>query len=411
MRFGTLMLCAALPLVAGSALAADAESLAGEFSARVEALRDDLIAVRRDIHRHAEPSGEEVRTAGIVAARLEALGYDVRRNVGGHGVVGYLEGARPGRVVAFRADMDATLTDAPDPVEFRSERAGVRHICGHDIHTTVGLAIAEGFAAISDEANGALLLIFQPAEESATGAKAMIEDGAMDNPAPEAIFAVHTAPFEVGELGVAEAVMMAARDRLIVNIQGERAGEAAKALVTDLAAIGTVKSGFEPQPLASDFVFADVWLPKSDNGDVSVRAIYTMTTEVARKRVRAAAELALAKAMVAYDGIAMDSDYEAKWIPGVTNDPALVRRASTSIKVSLGDNAVIPIETTPAAVSEDFGHMQNEAPGAYFYLGVSNAAKGTVGMPHSPDYIADEEAIFVGAKAMGRVIVDHLAAN
>lgn len=406
------MLCAAaLPLFAGSALAGDAAGLAAEFGARVEASRDDLIAVRRDIHRHAEPSGEEERTAGIVAARLEALGYKVRRNVGGHGVTGYLEGARPGPVVAFRADMDATRTDAPDPVDFRSERDGVRHICGHDIHTTVGLAIAEGFAAISDEANGSLLLIFQPEEESATGARKMVAEGALADPAPEAIFAVHTAPFEVGQLGVAEGVMMAARDRLIVNIQGERAGEAAKALAAELETVGTVKSGFESQRLDSDFVFAEVWLPKSETGAASVRAIYTLTTEAARKRAHEAAELAIVKAMAAQDGITMDSDYEAKWIPGVTNDPALVRRASTSIRAALGEDAIIPVETTPAAVSEDFGHFQAEAPGAFFYLGVSNAAKGTVGMPHAPGYVADEEAIFVGAKAMGRVIVDYLGSK
>jgi len=130
----------ALALLPAALLASDAESLAAE---RIEALRAELIEVRRDLHRHPEVSGEEERTAGVVARRLEALGLEVRTGVGGHGVVGLLRGAKDGPLLAFRADMDAVPSTAPDPVEFRSVNEGVRHICGHDIHTTIGLALAE----------------------------------------------------------------------------------------------------------------------------------------------------------------------------------------------------------------------------------------------------------------------------
>ncbi len=117
-------------------------TLMSRVMAHLESRRVDLIEIRRDIHRHPELSNEEVRTANLVTTRLEASGYEVRRNVGGHGVVAVLRGGRPGRTVAFRADMDAVRDDSYDAVEFRSLRPGVRHICGHDIHTTIGLALA-----------------------------------------------------------------------------------------------------------------------------------------------------------------------------------------------------------------------------------------------------------------------------
>ncbi|MBK5099343.1 MAG: M20/M25/M40 family metallo-hydrolase, partial [Gemmatimonadetes bacterium] len=155
----------------------DAASLQAAVDSRLFETRDELIEVRRDIHRHPEVSGREERTAGVVAGRLRALGLDVRTDVGGHGVVAVLRGSHPGPIVAFRADMDAVASRDPDPVDFASTVEGVRHICGHDIHTTVGLALAEGMAAIRDQLAGSVMLIFQPAEENATGARAMLEDG------------------------------------------------------------------------------------------------------------------------------------------------------------------------------------------------------------------------------------------
>ena len=184
-----------------AAQAQDAASLQAAVDNRLFESRDELIEIRRDIHRHPEVSGREERTAGVVAGRLRALGLEVRTGVGGHGVVGLLRGASPGPIVAFRADMDAVASTDPDPVDFASTVEGVRHICGHDIHTTVGLALAEGMAAIRDELAGSVMFIFQPAEENATGARAMLEDGAFDSLVPDAIFAYHTAPLEVGEVG------------------------------------------------------------------------------------------------------------------------------------------------------------------------------------------------------------------
>lgn len=177
-------------------------------NAYVDATTSSWIDLRRDLHRHPELSGQEVRTAQVVADRLRQLGLDVRTGVGGHGVVGVLKGGRPGPLVAYRADMDAVRSAAPDPVEFRSVNAGVRHICGHDLHVTIGLALASALAQVRADLPGRMMFIFQPAEERATGAKAMLDDGVFAAGKPAAIFGLHVAPFEAGRLSSKAGLMM-----------------------------------------------------------------------------------------------------------------------------------------------------------------------------------------------------------
>lgn len=184
------------------------EGLLSRITAHLADREPDLIALRRDLHRHPELSGEEQRTAGIVAERLRALGLEVETGVGGHGVVGVLSGGRPGPLVAYRADMDAVRSPAPDPVPFASETPGVRHICGHDLHVTVGLALASALAHVKTDLPGSVMFIFQPAEERVLGARAMLDAGLFAKRKPVAIYGVHTAPFEVGRIAVKEGVMM-----------------------------------------------------------------------------------------------------------------------------------------------------------------------------------------------------------
>jgi amidohydrolase len=117
-------------------------------TAAAVAQESSLVALRHDLHRHPELSGAETRTARLVAERLRALGFEVRTGVGGHGVVAVLRGGRPGPLVAFRADLDALASNAADPVGYRSLTAGVRHICGHDVHNAIGIGTADSFAAV-----------------------------------------------------------------------------------------------------------------------------------------------------------------------------------------------------------------------------------------------------------------------
>jgi len=388
---------------------ANAATLAAQAQAAVEARRAELIAFRRDLHQHPEVSGQEERTARLIGERLQALGYEVRRNVGGHGVVATLRGPRPGPAVAFRADMDAVRSEAPDPVDFASLNPGVRHICGHDIHAAIGMALAEGFAAIRSDLAGTVVIIFQPAEEDATGARAMLADGAFVS-RPDAIYAVHTSPYEVGQLAVREGVQMAARDRLEIEVRGPGAAAAMEALHARLVALSTAEA-FAGQPAASDFINVGGGAVRQRDGALTANVQFNVATAAASAHARAATERAIADTLAEHRGAEIVTRYQSGWIPGVRNDPALTRAAVDSVRSELGAPAVNEVQNIIPAFSEDFGHFQAQTPGVMFFLGVSNEARGWVGMPHTPDYVADEESIFVGARAMSRAMLERMQAG
>src|SRR5687768_11427165 len=172
---------------------------------------NDLIALRRDFHRHPELSFEEGRTAEIVAERLHKAGLEVRTGIAKTGVIGVLRGDRPGRTIAWRADIDALpLTETLD-VPFKSSKAGVMHACGHDGHTAVAITAAETLAARRGTLPGTVVFLFQPAEEVFGGAAPMIEAGALDG--VDEVYGLHfTTRTPVGLVGVRPGPVLASAD-------------------------------------------------------------------------------------------------------------------------------------------------------------------------------------------------------
>ena len=396
------LLAAPLPVAA-------AQSSPLALATAVLAERDSqLVAFRRDLHRHPEVSDDERRTSTEIAARLLSVGFEVRTDVGGYGIVAVLRGARPGPMVAFRADMDAVRSDAPDPVEFSSEIPGVRHICGHDVHATIGLALAEAFAAARDRLEGSVMLVFQPAEETGTGARAMLADEVFAGEPPVAIYAVHTAPLEVGTLGTMAGGLMAGRDRVTVEVRGKgevaATVDAARAIIEreETAGLDPAERSWPTDVVAVNGV--DLRQVADDGWDVS--AGLAIADSATRERVRTT----LLRDLSALDraDVKVTVRYDAKLVPGVTNDSVLVARADAAIAHALGPEALRPMTGVVPGFSEDFGSFQEQVPGVMYFLGVSNTAKGTRGMPHSPDYVADEGAIQVGARAMLAVMLERM---
>ena len=383
----------------------------GPVSQQIDAIlaREEaaLIATRRDFHQHPELSGQEARTASIVAGALRRLGLEVRTDVGGHGVVALLRFGRPGPLIAYRADMDAVPTSAPDPVDFRSLAPGVRHICGHDLHTTIGLALATALSHVRDSLAGSVLFVFQPAEERATGARAMLADGVFAGGLPGAIYGLHTSAYETGRLAVTAGPMMAGRDRFEVVLSG--AGDlnaAANDVVQRLRALGTIDASQIGVSQPPDFVLMQVSPPALEGGRARVLGTVTVASAEPRARVRAAVTEGLAATLPS--GVTAASTYEARWIAGVTNDSALTASAANAVRAAVGSAALATVTTIPAAFSEDFGSFQERVPGVFFYLGVANAARGWNGLPHNDGYVADERAIVIGARAMAAVLLDRL---
>jgi len=368
----------------------------------------EFIDLRRDLHRHPEVSGAEVRTAGVVAERLRAFGLEVRTGVGGHGVVGVLRGGRPGPLVAYRADMDALRSSDPDPVPFRSGTPGVRHQCGHDVHVAIGLALAAALSSVRDSLPGSVLFVFQPDEERGAGARAMLADGVFAAGKPVAIYGLHTSPYEAGQIATRPGVMMAARDRVRVTVSGEgntaAALDRARGVLQAVSTIGPAQA-FQPQPEG----FIVVQIAPAAPGAATIQGSVTVAGREARDRARAALTSGLGAIRV--PGVAATHDYTEKVMAGVTNDADLTTLATAALVRAFGEAAVPLLRNIAPAFSEDFGSFQDEVPGVFFFLGVSNAAKGIAGMPHSPDFDVDEDAMAFGTRAMATVILDRIASR
>ena len=176
---------------------------------RTDDIFDSLVKIRRDFHSFPEVSEQEKRTSNKVAAYLLWLGLEVKTNIGGYGVVGILNGNKKGKRIAWRADIDAMASDIPDVVDFSSKNSGVRHICGHDVHTTIGLGIADVLSSLKENLNGTVYFIFQPAEEKNIGAKMMIADGLFDLINPDEIYGLHMSPYPVGTIATKSANVFA----------------------------------------------------------------------------------------------------------------------------------------------------------------------------------------------------------
>src|SRR2546422_7190154 len=203
-----------LPVIAlglATTLHAQSGRLDAEVDRRAAQVQGKVVAWRRDIHEHPELSNRETRTAELVANHLRSLGLEVRTGVAHTGVVGVLKGGKPGPVVALRADMDALPVTEEVDVPFASkvrttyngQDVGVMHACGHDTHTAMLMGVAEVLAGMRGEIPGTVKFIFQPAEEGAPagergGAEVMIEEGALDDPKPRAIFGLHVVPYPAG---------------------------------------------------------------------------------------------------------------------------------------------------------------------------------------------------------------------
>src|SRR6185312_3199669 len=193
----------------------------------VRSIEPGLVETRRDIHAHPELGFEEVRTAGVVAAELCRLGIPHRTGIGKTGVVGLIQGGRPGPTLAIRADMDALPIQETSGLPWASTRAGLMHACGHDIHTTTLLGVAAVLNDLAPQLAGTVKLVFQPAEECLGGMRAMIDDGLMESPKIDLALAFHNHPeLPVGTFGYVHGACLAASDRFDIVVRG-KSGHAA----------------------------------------------------------------------------------------------------------------------------------------------------------------------------------------
>ncbi len=379
----------------------------------IEDRRDEMIALRRELHAHPELAFKESRTAARVASMLESAGLDVRTGVAGTGVVGVLRGARPGPAVMVRADIDAIAVDEANEVPYRSQTPGVMHACGHDGHTAIAAVLAGLFAAHRSEIGGSVVFAFQPAEEAVSGALPMIEAGTMDDPRVDCVIGLHLwneAP--VGRVGVRAGPLFASADEITIEITG-RGGHGAvpHRAIDPIAAAAYAITGLqtlvsrETAPLDSAVVTigsihagtAFNIIPERVEMRGTVRAFKEEVREHTLRRMR---EIVSQTAAALRAQATINSRFGC---PPVVNDAGVTETVRQAAVEAVGPEAVF--ESDPTMGSDDMAYFLQRAPGCYFVVGSRNEERGLTGAHHNPRFDFDEEAMVVGARVLAAAAV------
>lgn len=417
-----------------------AQALHAQIDERAKAIEQKLIAWRRDIHQHPELGNLETRTAALVADHLRKLGMEVKTGVAVTGVVGLLKGGKSGPVVALRADMDALPVKEQVDLPFASKAKGmylgkevdVMHACGHDTHTAMLMATAEVLAGMKDQLPGSVKFIFQPAEESPAnfepdgekiwGARQMVKEGVMANPKVDAVFGLHvSSSYPAGWIAWRPGPAMSSADQFWIDVTGKQTHGArpwsgidpivaSAQIITGIQSIISRQSNIALEP-------AVVTVGAINGGNRmniipdKVSMIGTIRTydegmkKDIHKRLATTAEH-IAESSGAKARVKVVELYNA-----VVNPPDLVAKMGPTLErvAGPGNFGLQP----KSSASEDFSFYQQEAPGMFFYLGVTPKDKDPNTAPnnHSPLFYADESALIYGVRALSNMAVDYMLAS
>ncbi|MHB8094414.1 MAG: M20 metallopeptidase family protein [Candidatus Aminicenantales bacterium] len=392
---------------------------AQKIDQEIEKYKPEIIKIRRFIHMNPELSNREYETAKLVAAKLTALGLEVKTGVAKTGVVGLLRGGQPGPTVAIRADMDALPIQETSNVAFKSLNPGVMHACGHDIHTSVALGTAMVLSNLKDKIKGNVKFIFQPAEEGAPtdeegGASLMVKEGVLENPTVGAIFGFHVWPENFGQVYFSTGDVLASSDLFQITIKGKsahgaRPHEGIDAIVLAAEVITTLQTvisrGLDPVDPAV------MTIGKIEGGarfniiadkvtlDGTVRAL----SDANRKKIPHLMESTV-KGIIQSVGAGYAFDYK-QTVPAVFNHPELGETMLPSLVDVMGKDKVLPF--SPQMVSEDFSYFGQKIPGFYFFLGVRSPGQAAASL-HSSNFNPDERSIPQGINLMCHLLLDAL---
>ncbi len=369
-----------------------------------QALRSQLVAWRRDLHRHPELGFEEERTSALIAQHLHTLGLDVQTRVAQTGVVALLKGAHPGATVMLRFDMDALPVEEENDVPYRSEEPGRMHACGHDGHVAIGLGVATLLAQHREDLHGQVKFVFQPAEEGLGGARRMVEEGVLDNPRPDVVFGLHVwNPLPSGQVAIQENALMAAAGKFDIEIVGRGGHSAQPHLTVDpivvaaqvINAIQSIVSR-NLDPLESLVISVGELhagsafnvIPSQAILRGTLRAFHDSIMHMAQARLRSLAEGIAqahgARAFVLTETIA----------PPVVNHPRATAIAREAARHIVGEENIVRIK--PVMVAEDVAEFLSRVPGCFMLLGIRNEEKGLVYGHHHPRFDIDEDVLPIG---------------
>ncbi len=369
----------------------------------------DNITTRRYLHAHPEVSYQEFETSKYLQQKLTELGihFEVMATTG---IVATIKGKNPeSRVIALRGDMDALLISEENTVDYRSQNAGIMHACGHDVHTTIILGAARILNEIKDQFEGTVKLLFQPGEEkNPGGASYMIRDGALENPRPKGIVALHVHPgLNVGKLSFRKGRVMASADEIYITIRSKGGHAAAPHLTADTILIASqlivslqqIISRNNNPTSPSVLSICSIQGGHTTNvipSEVKLMGTFRAMDETWRFKAHeliTKQAIGLVEAMGAEIDLLIDVGY-----PTVDNDPVFTEAAWQQANAFMGKENVEETELRMGA--EDFGYYTQVVPGCFFRLGVRNEAEGIVHNVHTPKFNIDESAIEIGVGMM-----------
>lgn len=427
----------ALPLTALGAISG------AQLDAAAKAIEPKTIEWRRDFHAHPELSNREVRTAEQITKRLRALGLEVKTGVGVTGVVGLLRGAKPGRTVGLRADIDALpvteQTDVPfkskATAQFRGETVGVMHACGHDSHVAILLSVAEVLVGMRDQLTGQVLFVFQPAEEGPPegergGAILMLEQGAFKLAKPDVMYGLHVmASLPSGVIGYRSGPFMAGADSFTLVVKGRQThGSRPWGGIDPIVVSSQIVNGLQtivsrqlditaiPSVITVGAIKGGIRFNIIPDQVDMIGTVRTFSTDVRNDIVRrmqttasGIAQASGATATVRFKDLSKPESADEISLPPVVNDAAVTTAALPVFERLVGKANVreISLQTT----ADDYSFFGQQVPALYFWIGITPPDRDpqTAAFNHSPQFYIDEAGMITGVRALLALTTEYLA--
>jgi amidohydrolase len=384
----------------------------------VKSVEDEVIELRRHFHQHPEVSGEEFETSKKIQEMLQQAGIPFKTGFATTGVLGIIQGEKPGGTVALRADIDALPIQEENDHDYQSKYANKMHACGHDAHTAMLYGVGKVLNQLRSELAGTVLLVFQPAEENAPvgGSQQMMDEGVFQEFKPGVIYGQHVWPdLPSGEVGVLPNEMMGASDRFKITIQGS-GGHASMPHQTNDAIIIAGNLITQLQTIVSrntdPLDSAVVTIGRIDGGyrynvvadkvtlEGTVRTFKKEVKEMVKKRFSSIVE-GIEKSFAANIKIDYLDGY-----PATINTPKWAEQVIETTQKILGESSTPAV--SPSLGGEDFSRFLQRYPGAFYWLGTSVSDTSRQYPLHDPRFKLNEEALNKGVELMAQLAVDTL---
>lgn len=384
-------------------------------------IKDEIIRIRRDIHKHPELGFKEKRTSKVIKDFLDIEGIPYIETAK-TGVYAFIKGKKEGknRVLALRADMDALPIEEKNDVPYKSLNKGKMHACGHDGHTAILLGVCKILNKYKNNFSGTVKLFFEPAEETIGGAPIMIEDGVLDNPSVDFVVGLHVNEgVDTGKIMIKSGSVNASSNPFKVKIIGKGGHGATPDVTSDpivttsliitelqtlvsreshparpvVLTVGTIHAGTAPNVIPSETQISGI-----------IRTVCEKDRHLIKKRF---VELVT--------GIANSHNCEAQieiqeGYPSLINNEKVVNRVKKAAQNIIGKENILE-QLEPSMGVESFAYFAKERPSAFYYLGTRNIVKKTNNPAHGSFFNIDEDALVIGAAIQCTVAYEYLTSN